>query len=169
MFTVYEDRIEILSRGTLAPDQTLEGFFAGESVPVNKKLSEIFLQLHISEKSGRGVPKIIETYGKEAFEFRKNSIVVTIPFNRLDLGSTTQVATQVTTQVGNIEEMDEISKKILIFCSEPKSTKEITEYLGFRERKSTSRYLRMLLQNGRIAMMIPNKPNSSKQKYVTIK
>ncbi len=45
-------------------------FFAGESVPVNKKLSEIFLQLHISEKSGRGVPKILETYGKDAFEFR---------------------------------------------------------------------------------------------------
>ena len=86
---------------------------------------------------------------------------MTIALNRLDLGSATQV--------GNIEEMDEISKKILIFCSEPKSTKEITEYLGFRERKSTSRYLRMLLQNGRIAMMIPNKPNSSKQKYITIK
>jgi predicted HTH transcriptional regulator len=79
MFTVYEDCIEILFRETLAPEQTIEGFFAGESVPVNKKLSEIFLQLHISEKSGRGVPKIIEIYGKEAFDFRKNSIVVTIP------------------------------------------------------------------------------------------
>ena len=90
---------------------------------------------------------------------------MTIPFNRLDLGNTTQVATQ----VGTMEKMDEISKKIFAFCIEPKSTKEITEYLEFKERKSTSRYLRMLLQNGRIAMMIPNKPNSSKQKYVTIK
>lgn len=169
MFTVYKDRIEILSRGTLAPDQTIEGFFAGESVPVNKKLSEIFLQLHISEKSGRGVPKIIETYGKEAFEFRENSIVVTIPFNRLDLGSNTQVDTQVTTQVDTMGELDDISKKILTFCNKPKSAKEITEYLGFKERKSTSRYLRILLQKGRIAMTIPTKPNSSKQKYITIK
>ena len=48
---------------------------------VNKKLSEIFLQLHISEKTGRGVPKITEKYGRSAFEFRQNSIVVTIPFN----------------------------------------------------------------------------------------
>ena len=55
----------------------------GESIPVNEKLSEIFLQLHISEKSGRGVPKIIETYGKEAFTFRDNSIVVTIPLQRI--------------------------------------------------------------------------------------
>ncbi len=83
MISVFSDRIEILSRGTLAPAQTMEGFFLGESIPVNEKLSEIFLQLHISEKSGRGVPKITEMYGKDAFSFRENSIVVTIPFDRI--------------------------------------------------------------------------------------
>lgn len=81
MITIYSNRIEILSRGSLAPTQTLEGFFSGESIPVNLKLSNIFLQLHISERSGRGVPKIVEAYGKGAFEFRENSIIVTIPFN----------------------------------------------------------------------------------------
>ncbi len=81
MITVFSDRIEILSRGILPPEQTLEGFFRGESIPVNKKLSEIFLQLHISEKTGRGVPKITSTYGKSAYEFHENSIVVKIPFN----------------------------------------------------------------------------------------
>ena len=80
MISVFSDRIEILSRGTLAPMQTMEGFFIGESVPVNEKLSEIFLQLHISEKSGRGVPKIIDKYSRDIFTFRENSIVVTIPF-----------------------------------------------------------------------------------------
>ncbi|MDD3361341.1 MAG: putative DNA binding domain-containing protein [Hespellia sp.] len=83
MITVYSDRIEILSRGKLAPNQTMEGFFSGESIPVNQRLSDIFLQLHISERSGRGVPVITHVYGKEAFEFRKNSIVVTIPFEKL--------------------------------------------------------------------------------------
>ena len=83
----------ILSRGTLAPAQTMEGFFLGESIPVNEKLSEIFLQLHISEKSGRGVPKITEMYGKDAFSFRENSIVVTIPFERIN---------KVGNKVGNI-------------------------------------------------------------------
>lgn len=50
IITVYSDWIEILSRGGLAPLQTKAGFFRGHSVPVNEKLSEIFLQLHISEK-----------------------------------------------------------------------------------------------------------------------
>ena len=92
MVTVFLDRIEILSRGTITPAQTMEGFYLGESVPVNEKLSEIFLQLHISEKSGRGVPKISEVYGKNAFSFRENSIVVTIPFEKVGI---------ITEKVGN--------------------------------------------------------------------
>lgn len=83
MITVYSDRIEILSRGKLAPGQTLQGFYLGESKPVNQRLSDIFLQLHISERSGRGVPKIVEAYGRDAFEFRENSIVVTLPFRSI--------------------------------------------------------------------------------------
>lgn len=83
MITFYSDRLEILSRGSLAPNQTMEGFFMGESVPVNRRLADIFLQLHISERSGRGVPKITGAYGKSVFEFRQNSIVVVLPFNIL--------------------------------------------------------------------------------------
>lgn len=83
MITVYIDRIEILSRGELPNNQTKEGFFLGESIPVNQKLSDIFLQLRISERSGRGVPKIVEIYGRETFEFREGSIVVNIPFKRI--------------------------------------------------------------------------------------
>ena len=98
----------ILSRGTLAPAQTMEGFFLGESIPVNEKLSEIFLQLHISEKSGRGVPKITEMYGKDAFSFRENSIVVTIvvtiPFERIN---------KVGNKVGNKKPLNSRRQKII--------------------------------------------------------
>ena len=59
--------------------------FAGESVLVNRKLSEIFLQLHISEKTGRDIPKITNIYGKNAFEFRENSIVVKILFSWINV------------------------------------------------------------------------------------
>ena len=171
MFTAYEDRIEIVSLGTLPPGQTKEGFFGGISIPVNKKLSEILLQLHISEKSGRGVPRIVKEYGQEAFEFRDNAIVVTIPFNRLDLGTDTQVTTQVMTQVSTQGEEIEtsIEQRIIDFCMVPKSTKEIAAMLGYKERKSAARYIRPLLEKGRIAMTIPDKPNSQNQKYITIK
>ena len=89
MFTIYKDRLEILSRGKLDDRQTMEGFFEGESIPVNKELSDIFLQLHISERSGRGVPKIVDKYGRSSFDFRENSIAVNIKLNRIYVSVTT--------------------------------------------------------------------------------
>ena len=35
-------------------------------------------------ENGRCIPKITEVYGKEVFDFKENSIVVTIPFNRIN-------------------------------------------------------------------------------------
>ena len=181
-FHAYKDRIEITSLGSLPSNQTKDGFFAGISVPVNDKLSEIFLQLHISEMSGRGVPRIVDIYGKEAFEFRDNAIVVTIPFDRLDLGSNTQDATQDatqdTTQDTTIETSNDnsgsnirnqIEKQILDYCKTARSTREIADYLGVKERKTASKYIRSLLEKGQLSMTLPEKPNSKYQKYISIK
>ena len=104
MITVFSDRMEILSRGTLAPDQTIEGFFHGESIPVNQKLSDIFLQLHISERSGRGVPKITKAYGRDAFEFRQNSIVLTIPFDRITQSPMNQITDAFTREQASLNQ-----------------------------------------------------------------
>lgn len=111
MFTVYSDRIEILSRGKLSSLQTREGFFRGESIPVNPELSDIFLQLHISERSGRGVPKITEVYGRESIEFRDNSIVVNIPLSRITIKSKSMEETEMSTDFRSINETE---RKILM-------------------------------------------------------
>ena len=216
MFNGFRDKIEILSRGNLPPNQTMEGFFAGESVPVNKRLSDIFLQLHISERTGRGVPRITEVYGRDRIKFNENSIVVTIPFDRLDdefsdaeesenenVGPadapvSTPVGpadTPVSTPVGPadtpvdtpVDTLDdgrnssrsghglqfgpkeEIEEKILSICAEPRGILAIAASLGFRGKKSVRRYLIPLIDQGRIAMTIPDKPTSRFQKYVTIK
>ena len=118
MVSVFTDRIEILSRGSIPPGQTMEGFYRGESVPVNDKLSEIFLQLHISEKSGRSVPKIIEVYGKDVFTFREQSIVVTIPFERIH-----NPQSELGNKVGNSSPLNERRSRIL---SEMRNNPNIT-------------------------------------------
>ena len=166
MITVFNDRIEILSRGTLPPGQTTEGFFAGESIPVNQKLSDIFLQLHISERTGRGVPKITEIYGKETYEFRDNSIVVIIPFNKIATDTNAPVDAPVDAPVNT---QDSTHDKILSFCMEPKGILEILEMLGYTDKRTVRKYLNPLLQEGRIAMTVPDKPNSKNQKYITVK
>ena len=173
MITVFSDRIEILSRGTIPPGQTMEGFFAGESVPVNQKLSDIFLQLHISERTGRGVPKITEAYGRETYEFRENSIVVSIPFTRVSTEEnnpvTTPVGTPVTTPVESLFENNTQTKRILEFCTSPRGILEIADMLWYKQKKSVRRYLKPLVEQGRLAMTIPDRPNSSSQKYVTVR
>lgn len=80
---VFTDRIEIISHGTLAPEQTYDGFFRGLSVPVNPALAHILMQLNISDRSGKGVPTITNVYGKNSYTFDDNSITVTIPFRQL--------------------------------------------------------------------------------------
>ena len=157
MITVFSDRIEILSRGKMPTGQTMEGFFAGESVPVNQKLSDMFLQLHISERTGRGVPKITEVYGKETYEFRENSIVVSIPFTRIQVDEMTY------------DEDKNYSERILELCTIPRTIHEIMEVLRFKERKSALRHIKPLLEQGRLAMTLPNTPKSKNQKYITIK
>ena len=174
-FTVFQDRIEILSKGLLAPKQTMDGFYAGESVPVNEKLAKIVLQLHISEQTGRGVPAILNAYGKNAFRFAKNNIKVTIPFDRIDDEENTpvnlpnaQVDAQVDAQVVEHIELSP-TERILDYCIQARSMLEIASFFGYKDRRSVRRILIPLLEQGRIAMTIPDKPNSRLQKYITIR
>ena len=182
MITVYSDRIEILSRGTLPPGQTLDGFYAGESVPVNQRLSDMFLQLHISERTGRGVPKITEIYGRETYEFRENSIVVSIPLTRVQMDEMTPDEKKMTydgTKMTHDESKmtyDETKttydeseeERILAFCAVPRTIHEIMEILDVKERKSARRHIKPLVEKGRLAMTLPDKPKSKNQKYISI-
>ena len=94
--SIFTNRIEILSHGGLAIDQDETGFYNGSSLPVNEILANIFLQLRISERSGRGVPKIVGVYGREAINIERNRITVTIPFNRINVNTFDTVSIKTT-------------------------------------------------------------------------
>ncbi len=81
MITFFNDRVEIISFSKLAPRQTIEGFYSGNSIPVNEDLSSVFLTTHLSERTGKGMPLLVSTYGKEIFQLSQESIKVTIPYN----------------------------------------------------------------------------------------
>ena len=157
---------------------------------MNQALSDVFIKLHITEHTGRGVPRITEAYGKDVIRFNENSIVVTVPYERLgqEVYGDGQVIPQVgdeNPQVGdeNPQVGDEnpqvegenpqvsvlVADKILAFCVTAKSRSEIAEHLGIKDRKTIRKHLSPLIEQGRIAMTIPDKPNSRFQKYVTIR
>jgi ATP-dependent DNA helicase RecG len=97
-------------------------------------------------------------------QFTRNFIRVVLPFASEFEQVTGQVTGQVTEQVTEQVEM------CLQFCTTPRSTKEIMQHLGLSHRESfRNTILLPLIRDGKIVLTIPDKPNSSKQKYVTVK
>lgn len=145
-------------------------------------MSKIFIQLHITEHTGRGIPQITSVYGRDNIRIKENNIVVTIPFDRLeDTTYTSEIQddaqvkaenaqvnvkhVQVETQNSDVN----LEEKVIQFCSEAKSIIEICDYLGFKDRRTVRKILNPLLELGHLAMTVPDKPNSRNQKYISIK
>lgn len=77
---VFDDRLEVISYGTVPFPLSLEDFYNGDSRPVNSGLFSICSALGLMEQSGHGVPVIVKRYGREAFDITENGMKVTIPF-----------------------------------------------------------------------------------------
>lgn len=77
---IYDDRIEIVSYGYLPYNLSIQEFFEGRSMPVNRSLFDIFLVSRFCEQSGHGVNLIVSTYGEKAFDISDGMMIVTIPF-----------------------------------------------------------------------------------------
>ncbi|MBW6484992.1 MAG: winged helix-turn-helix transcriptional regulator [Syntrophobacterales bacterium] len=86
-FEFFSDRLEITSMGGLPYGVDSEDFFSGFSVPRNKEIMRVSRDLEIVEQLGSGIPRILKTYGREAFEIRKSLLRVvfhyTIPVSRV--------------------------------------------------------------------------------------
>ncbi len=56
-----------------------EEFFQGFSVPRNKELMRVFKDLGMVEQLGSGVPRILESYGRECFTFSDHFLRMSFP------------------------------------------------------------------------------------------
>ena len=78
-FEIFQDRIEITSAGALPEGLSESEFFEGFSVPRNKELMRVFKDVDLVEQLGSGIPRILETYGKECFQFSANFLRMVFP------------------------------------------------------------------------------------------
>jgi ATP-dependent DNA helicase RecG len=80
---------------------------------------------------------------------------------------TEQVSVQVTEQVGEL--IDRRAKSI-VYCTQPRTLKELMEFLGMKHRPTFMKnVLNPLMEAGLLKRTIPDKPRSRFQKYVAVK
>ena len=64
--------------------------------------------------------------------------------------------------------MKKLKKRIIHFCKEARTEKEIAGYCGYKNIDRFKRnYLKPLVEKEKIKMTIPDKPKSKNQKYIS--
>jgi len=169
-FELFPDRLEITSAGGLVPEFDENEFFMGYSVPRNKELMRIFKDLEMVEYLESGVPRILRKYPRSIFTFTPNFIRIIFPFEEsLEGGQTggqTSGQTALTDQATMHATMQ--AEKVLQFCIEPRSRNEIQSFLDLKNRDYFRKeILNPLIKEGKLALTIPDKPKSPKQRYIT--
>ena len=152
-FEIFPDRIEITSSGGLPEGLNQDEFFEGFSVPRNKELMRVFKDLGMVEQLGSGVPRILESYGKECFMFSDHFLRMTFPA-QIDI--TPQVTPQATPQV----------KKLILIIRGEMTRLELQDSLKLSDRMNfLKKYLKPAIESGLIELTIPDKPKSRNQRY----
>lgn len=129
----------------------------------NPPISKVFREIGLADELGSGMRntyKYTQLYSGGTPEFIEDDIFRTIiplaPVAVKKVGP--QVIPQVTPQ-----------DIILAFCTKPHSKAEIMQHCGYSDSKNfTRKYLRPLLENGRLQMTIPDKPRSRNQQYIAV-
>lgn len=167
---LYSDRIEITSGGGLPQGLSQEEFLEGVTAPRNKELIRVFKDVDLIENIGSGVLRILDAYDKSCFKFMDHFLRVSFKYKENPFKYNTEQV-----KPNKITEQDKPNKKedkinlILEFCREPKSVKEIMEYIGLKHRPTfVYDYLNPLLEKNKLQMTLPDKPKSRNQKYITI-
>ena len=154
----FTDRLEIHSPGGLYGRMTVEQLGKARPDLRNPTLATMAESLNQAENRYSGIPTIrmeMKEYGLPEPEFKngRNEFVV-ILYNK---------------EIEQKKICLTLEDKIVEFCKEPKSRKEIAEFLEIKTTTyAYSKYILPLLEEGRLGMTIPDIPASKNQKYYKI-
>ena len=127
----------------------------------------------VIENRHSGIPTMkreMKRYGLLEPEFYEERDSFKVIFRNSYCGtqSDTQSDTQGDTQIN--DNLNRIFKKILDYCIEPKTAREIREYIGISSKRYvSSKIIRPLLNSQKIAYTNNKSINARNQKYITIK
>ena len=174
--TVYKDRIEFRNVGNLYGSNTIELLQTRKAMEVrNETIVKLLETLGgIIENRHTGISTMqnkmkIANLPQPVFSNEREDFVVTF-YN----GEYPELYPEKLKQDKKMQDKKMQDKKIQNFnkileiCKTPKSIKEIVTELGHKSTSTLKRdYIKLLVENKKLKMTIPEKPTSKNQKYIT--
>ena len=154
----FTNRLEIHSPGSLYGRMTVEQLGHARPDLRNPALAVMTEVLVGAENRYSGIPTIrremaAHNLPEPVFENRRNEFVVVL-YNGTDIKPAQEKPEAAT---------------LLEYCLEPRSRKEIAQFLKLKTASyAMDRYIRPLVEEGKLEMTIPEKPKSTHQKYRTV-
>lgn len=150
---MYRDRMEIKNSGGLYGRFRID--YLGKVRPDtrNAALANMLELLKITENRYSGIPTM-----------RHEFAAANLP---LPLFSSKQGEFKVVMYNSSANQDNTSEEAILEFCRQPRNRIELTEFIGKSRNFIISKIIQPLVNAGKLKLTIPDKPKSSKQKYVT--
>lgn len=176
---IYVDSIQIINYPGLEKWIDIEKFTAGKAKARkyrNRRIGEMFKEIDLSEKQGTGIPKILRELrrnGSPAPEFDMdddrtylNTIIhirdgFSTSFKSSDKDGFLQHSS------GTINMSIQDYARLMEYLQQPRTRKELQDFCNYGSRDYfRTKILNPLIEAGIIDLTIPDKPQSSKQKYI---
>lgn len=169
---LYRDRLEIISSGGLYGKLTIDSLGKVRPDTRNSALANILELMRITENRYSGIPTIyhelkIAQLPPPVFAVRRGEFVVTFTSRvaqMYDVPQTMPTGVHEEQAVYAVETLT-TEEKLLQFCSVPRSRQELIDFLGFSRYYTMSKLVQPLLDAQKLALTLPEKPKSSKQRY----
>lgn len=149
---MYRDRLEITNSGGLYGKINIHALGKVHPETRNAVLANILELLHITENRYSGIPTIRR-------EFINANLQVPI-------FSVKHGEFKVVMKNGYLNDSDLLEEKILNFCNTPRTRDELITFLNMSRNHVMQDLITPLVNCGKLKLTIPDKPKSSKQKYV---
>lgn len=155
---MYRDRMEITSKGGLYGGGSVCQLGKGRPETRNPALANILELLKITENRYSGIPTIMKSFedaGLPSPTFDVVHGIFKVIFrNGIDIDA------------DQIDKSD-IFSAVILYCSVPRTREELTSFTGKSRYYTMSAIVQPLIEQGKLAMTIPDKPKSVNQKYVS--
>ena len=155
---IYRNRIVVRNKGGLYGGGSVDQLGYGRPETRNPVLANIMELLNVTENRYSGIPTI-----------RRELRMANLPdpeFRDVRGEFLTTFRNSKGVQADEIDKTD-IRRAIVEFCAEPRSREELTEFAEKSRYFTMSEIVQPLLEQGKLRMTIPEKPKSSKQRYVS--